>query len=85
MQRWKHLKRVLAILMIFISFIFTVPFTSNASQSTKDKLNEAKQAAEEAKNKVSEQQDEVDDLTEQKSSLKKELNTLNTKIGRAHV
>ena len=80
MQRWKHLKRVLAILMIFISFIFTVPFTSNASQSTKDKLNEAKQAAEEAKNKVSEQQDEVDDLTEQKSSLKKELNTLNTNM-----
>ena len=80
MQRWKHLKRVLTILMIFISFIFTVPFTSNASQSTKDKLNEAKQAAEEAKNKVSEQQDEVDDLTEQKSSLKKELNTLNTNM-----
>jgi peptidoglycan hydrolase CwlO-like protein len=80
MQRWKHLKRVLAILMIFISFIFTVPFASNASQSTKDKLNEAKQAAEEAKNKVSEQQDEVDDLTEQKSSLKKELNTLNTNM-----
>ena len=80
MQRWKHLNRVLAILMIFISFIFTVPFTSNASQSTKDKLNEAKQAAEEAKNKVSEQQDEVDDLTEQKSSLKKELNTLNTNM-----
>ena len=80
MHRWKHLKRVLAILMILTGFLFTVPFTSNASQSTKDKLNEAKQAAEEAKNKVSEQQDEVDDLTEQKSSLKKELNTLNTNM-----
>ncbi|MBR5896497.1 MAG: hypothetical protein IKZ39_02655, partial [Lachnospiraceae bacterium] len=76
----KHLKRALAILLIVTISFAAVPGRTYASQSTRDKFNEATKNRDDAKNKVKEQQDEVDGLNARKKELKRELNKLNAEL-----
>ena len=76
----KHLKRVLAVLLIATISVVAVPGRAYASWSTREKYNEATKNRDDAKNKVKEQQDEVDGLNARKKELKRELNKLNAEL-----
>ena len=76
----KHLRRILLILLVIVLALKTEPEISYASQTTRDKLNEATKERDNAKEKVKEQQDEVDGLNARKKELKRELNKLNAEL-----
>lgn len=76
----KRVKKVLALLLVFSFAFTTTPYKSEASQSTRDKLNQAQKEVDEAKSQVDSKQDEVDKLTDRKNGLKKELNKYNSQM-----
>ena len=76
----QHFKRALAVLLILVVSLCAVPGRTYASQSTRDKYNEATKNRDAAKDKVKEQQDEVDGLNARKKELKRELNKLNAEL-----
>ena len=72
----KHLKRALAILLILTVSLGAPPGRTYASQSTRDKYNEATKNRDDAKNKVKEQQEEVDGLNARKRNSSANLTNL---------
>ncbi len=76
----RRLKKILSLLIVTAVLCGTIPYQTYASQTTKDKLSEAKKEKDAAQGKVDDAQKEVDDLNSRKKALKKELNNLNSEL-----
>lgn len=72
--------RILSVFLIVLMVIGASPYQAYATQSTKDKLNDAQQQLNDAKDKVNEQKKEVKDLNNRKAALKKELKKLGAEL-----
>ncbi len=72
--------RVLSMLLIVGMVFAATPHSAYATQTTKDKLNNAQEERDKAKDKVDSQKKEVEALNKRKSQLKKELKNLSAEL-----
>lgn len=80
-MRKKRIRKLLAVLLVAITFFNAIPTKpAYATQSTRDKLNDAQKELDEAKDKVDGQKKEVKQLNGRKADLKKELDNLNSEL-----
>lgn len=76
----KRIRKLLAVILVAITFFNTIPNPVYATQSTRDKLNDAQKQLNEAKDKVDDQKDEVGKLDNRKKELKREIQNLNDEL-----
>ena len=65
-----------AVIMLFVS----MPITADATDSTKQQLENAKKAKEQTQGQLEDTKDDIAEMNEEKSSLQGQLNNLNTQL-----
>jgi len=76
----KRLKRLAAIAMVTAIAVTSAPYAAEATQTTKQQLDEAEKNKKETEQKIEEDNKSLDDLNKKQSSLRKELNGLNSDL-----
>ena len=76
---------VLLIALLVGCLPITTATTAYASEATRKKLQEAQNEKKQTESDLNQKKEDLEGLNEEKDSLQGHLNTLNGKIGRAHV
>lgn len=73
-------KRNVTACMILVLLLVLLPVTVQATEETREKLNQAEQEKKDTESKLDETEENLDKLNEQKDSLQGALSTLNTEL-----
>lgn len=78
-MRFKERQRM-AVILILALLLPAVPFTSNATSTTKQQLEEEERKKQETESKLNDAKENIDELKEEQNTLKGELSKLNNQL-----
>ncbi len=73
-------KNLITIVCAILALSLTMPVTSYATESTKQKLEDAKKAKQESQDQLDSTKDDISEMNEEKSSLQGQLSNLNSQL-----
>ena len=73
-------KNLITIVCAILALSLTMPVTSYATESTKQKLEDAKKAKQESQDQLDSTKDDIAEMNEEKSSLQGQLSNLNSQL-----
>ena len=76
----RALLKAIALLCAAVTLFVSMPVVANATESTKQQLEDAKKAKEQTQGELDDTKDDIAEMNEEKSSLQGQLNNLNNQL-----
>ncbi len=77
---WKAWRGLFSMLLIIVTATLSMPVVSRATETTKEKLEKAKEAKKQSQSQLDDTKDDIAEMNEEKSSLQGQLNSLNAQL-----